>query len=854
MHLGALTISWSRRSRTGVSAVERWAVILGLGWLLSFAYRHGRRPPLTPVDAGEPEANVVETARNIDSGLYLKLPATDQYRRDRERLPARLKRRFFGRERTPIPSYIGLLEDPPSDGDRPKVGICCSGGGIRSAAFNLGALQVLQDKGRLHDADYLAAVSGGAYIAAGLSMVAKTPDRDNEDDDAEKENDDSDLALFSEGRMPFYHGSPEEQYLRNRSSYLAPGGVGLTRFVFRVGLGLLANLVVLTLALVLIAWVLATYYRHVHGPLQEHGDELAAGTRKSEVLTAAGVAGIALLLGGISVFLRSAADRVRRALETLGLYLLGLALVIVVATVAIPELLAFLRDQGIGRTQKQLLGSDAVGGAGAAAAGSFGGLLAAVLLELRAKVTIEDASKAAGWYSKLGAPLRRVISRLAAWLVGPLLLLSIVIVALLAMVSAQHITTWGIIAVAVTFTLAWAFADVTAWSLHPFYRRRLCTAFALKRVTRWENDRYGEAREREYHRLVPLSRSGVRPGPGPSKKWPTLLVCAAANVSDPGATPPGRSVTSFTFSPFAMGGPLVGGVPTPVFEKHIPEHRRRDFTLAAAVAMSGAAISPSMGKETRRSFRFLLALANVRLGVWVPNPRRAEQWLEKTRAGCRTIFNRVHQHEMGKVDQPLALQPKAKSPQRFRRRFWVPRPRPWYLVKEMFGWNSVNDRYLYVTDGGHYENLGLVELLRRGCTEIFCFDASGGTQLDALGDAIALARSELDVEIEDLDPTSLTEDDERLAERCCITGRIRYPGGQPGTLVYARSVVTRDAPYDVQAFRIRDDRFPHHSTVDQLYTDEKFEAYRELGAQAGRSALSDANRARAELYGTVAVV
>ena len=52
----------------------------------------------------------------------------------------------------------------------------------------------------------------------------------------------------------------------------------------------------------------------------------------------------------------------------------------------------------------------------------------------------------------------------------------------------------------------------------------------------------------------------------------------------------------------------------------------------------------------------------------------------------------------------------------------------------------------------HYENLGLVELLRRGCTEIYCLDASGlsadGAEFESLGEAITLARSELGVEIE----------------------------------------------------------------------------------------------------------
>ena len=74
---------------------------------------------------------------------------------------------------------------------------------------------------------------------------------------------------------------------------------------------------------------------------------------------------------------------------------------------------------------------------------------------------------------------------------------------------------------------------------------------------------------------------------------------------------------------------------------------------------------------------------------------------------------------------------------------FLPRPRPSYLFRELFGWNNLNARFLYVTDGGHYENLGLVELLRRECMQVYCFDASGGSSFAALGDAVALARSEM---------------------------------------------------------------------------------------------------------------
>jgi hypothetical protein len=843
-----------RGGRNAVSRVERLAAMLGMTWLLGFAIRQTlrRRPQRgTPDLAPAPKEAAARAdpsdgdALAGDSGLYERIPAWERGERDQSSGWERLKRWLLGRERIPIPSYIGLIEDPPPRGAPAKTGICCSGGGIRSAAFNLGALQELQAAKRLQQSKYVAAVSGGSYIAAAFSMVAKTA-KPNTDD-----SDDSDPGLFTAKRPPLYHGSPEEQYLRNRSSYLAPGGTGRVRFVLRVALGLLVNLAFLVSGLVLVAWVLATYYRHVHGPLQVRDGHVGAGTRHLEWVIAGALAGIALLLGFVSVFLRARTDRARRALETLTIYGLGLAAIIVVVAVALPDLVAFLRNHGFLQDPHDVNSDTAKGGVATAASGSFGALLVAVLLELRSKLSVERATKAAAWYAKLAAPLRRAVARVATWLVGPLLVGSALVFLLLAMVTARHISALAVVGVALLFAVFWLFSDVTAWSLHPFYRRRLCTAFALKRVRRETSDEFGMAVERDYRKLVPLSESGIEPGPGPFKAWPTLVVCAAANVSDAAATPPGRRVTSFTFSPVALGGPLVGGIPTAAFEERIAASRRRDFTLAAAVAMSGAAVSPSMGKETRRSVRFLLGLANVRLGVWVPNPRRTELWLESSK-GMRTRLDRFRDIERGRVKERLipAGDDASRASDQFRKWLLIPRAGPWYLLKEMCGWNSVNDPYLYVTDGGHYENLGLVELLRRGCTEVFCFDASGGKSLDALGDAIALARSELNVEIDELDPAPLKEDDDRLAARCCVSGRITYPGGRKGVLIYARTVVTAEAPYDVQAFRIRDEAFPHHSTLDQLYTDEKFEAYRELGAHTGRAALAEAAKADDALFGS----
>src|SRR4051794_4675283 len=141
--------------------------------------------------------------------------------------PARRARRarraiawlVVGRRPEPRPSDLGLVELPQAE----KIGICCSGGGIRSAAFNLGALQSLMDREWFQRARYLAAVSGGSYIAASLFMVAKTGGAG-----------DSDAAAFSARDYPYRPGSPEEQYLRNRCSYLAPGGLGKLFLAYRV--------------------------------------------------------------------------------------------------------------------------------------------------------------------------------------------------------------------------------------------------------------------------------------------------------------------------------------------------------------------------------------------------------------------------------------------------------------------------------------------------------------------------------------------------------------------------------------------------------------------------------------------
>ncbi len=602
------------------------------------------------------------------------------------------------------------------------------------------------------------------------------------------------------------------------------------------------------IVLAMIAAVLSLYYRAADpGLIRPPPKGTAVGASPCAwvwgaalLLSAAGI-----LMGAFAILLRPRrSDVFRRVLEVWSLPVFILGLVVFALEVVVPLLIDVLRKDSTNEVQ-------ATNAVGVGASASVAGILGAIVVQLRTQIAdpANAIRQAQGQLAALGPRARLAFIYLATGVLGPLLICAMLVAATMVQVETtqwelQIVVPASALLIVVLFN---RFGDLNSWSLHPFYRRRLCTAFALRRIKTAGDPPTGHAEQRKEDELVPLSQTEVVPSvpPWDSREWPALIVCAAANVSDPGASPPGRGVTSFTFSAAEMGGPLVGGVETVAFVNALSPGRQRDLTLPAVVAMSGAAVAPSMGKETRPSVRLLMGMANVRLGVWLPNPRRMESFV-RIRSSLRQLVAE------SKVEQAKAM---LLSPSQFKpeeramalegatgKQATMPRPTPRYLLKELLGWNSINDKFLYVTDGGHYENLGLVEALRRGCTTVYCLDASGGKPLGALGDAIALARSELGVEItfaeEELD--KLRETENGVAKERCATGAMRYTRSTPevtGRIVYAPTVMTSDLPWDVRAFKQEDDAFPRHSTFDQLFTDQKFEAYRVLGYYAGESSV-----------------
>src|SRR5262249_26015130 len=123
-----------------------------------------------------------------------------------------------------------------------------------------------------------------------------------------------------------------------------------------------------------------------------------------------------------------------------------------------------------------------------------------------------------------------------------------------------------------------------------------------------------------------------------------------------------------------------------------------------------------------------------------------------------------------------------------------------HLFKELFGLTDEEGRYVYLSDGGHFENLGVYELVRRRCRYIVVCDSGqdAAHAFEDLGNMIRKVRIDFGIRIEiDLEPLHLDPASGHCRWHCAI-GRIRYDDvdriATPGTLVYVKSCLTGDEP------------------------------------------------------------
>jgi hypothetical protein len=388
---------------------------------------------------------------------------------------------------------------------------------------------------------------------------------------------------------------------------------------------------------------------------------------------------------------------------------------------------------------------------------------------------------------------------------------------------------------AVVFFLG-VLSDETTLSLHPFYRRRLATAFAVRRV---HQDGRTTARAYAPEERTTLSTYGQLPA---QTAFPHVIFAASATLGGK-RTAPGNHRVSYTFCSHWVGGPDVGYVRTHRLEELAPARLERDLTVQAAVALSGAAIAASIGSQRTAWYETLFVVSGIRLGAWMPNPA----FMIATYAATR------HWHDPGL--------PHAR--------------RMTYLLRELFGLHSPTAALLQVTDGGFYDNLCLVELFRRGCTRIYCVDASGDDPPAAatLAEALTLAFEELGVRTDlekgtwstftagsaqaMLPKDPLAALSARLSQTGIITGTFEYPpespfAGRTGALVVAKASLWPNLPYQVLAHAQSAEVFPRDSTGDQFFDDAQYTAYTALGRELGTTAVEAMKASVAKLEDTQA--
>ncbi len=387
----------------------------------------------------------------------------------------------------------------------------------------------------------------------------------------------------------------------------------------------------------------------------------------------------------------------------------------------------------------------------------------------------------------------------------------------------------------VIWLLAVAVFDINYISMHRYYRNRLMETFFSKNNPKCRSLQQSQSDNLDLQAIdIGCSRT----------PFPIINAMIETHGSKQ-AKYANRGGDSFFFTPKRIGSQATGW-------QQARAERYRRLNLATVMAISGAAIDPLIGFTRSRPLGILMTLLNFRLGYWIVNPNHTDD--KPDASGQSPQRNCVKDIKMCMKNAITKLLPVSwHFADEAYRREGVPTPpmtahsfsirmkelfyESWvYLVfKEMFSDLEENDPMVRLTDGGHFENLGLYELVRRRCRTIIAVDASCDPEwrFDDLARLCERVRVDFGAEVE-----INTEDFQRsrktgMALKPYVEGTIRYPGGAPNSrLIYIKATLFLDLPEDVLGYHRRHKKFPHQPTTDQFYDEEQFEAYRELGYRA----------------------
>jgi hypothetical protein len=412
-------------------------------------------------------------------------------------------------------------------------------------------------------------------------------------------------------------------------------------------------------------------------------------------------------------------------------------------------------------------------------------------------------------------------------------LCTLVVAAMLLVIAAHEMdrVLWLLVTTMVLIAISAICYDPNRVGFHEFYRARIVRAFlGAGRIRRTAHREVGgdeESRDdaTEVQRMddLALDQFDIRSAPNADNALgPLHLVVCAANDLTPRSplASMSRGADSAVLSPVGFS---VGTHWTYWREDNNAKPTFEDIpTLGAAITASAAAFNTQMGAKSIAlgpAVTFLMTSLGLRLGLWLRHPALLN-------ADRRRILASLGPD--GKYGAPLS--PVVRSQARLN------------FFSELVGRSdSRHGDWVFLSDGGHFDNTALYELVRRHCRFIIVSDCGEDFDraYDDLGVAVRRVRVDFDVDVRiNLEP--LKPDASGVSRQPMVAGDIHYPDGDTGTLLVFKPTIVGTEPPDVLQYRARNAKFPHQSTVDQFYDEAQWESYRRLGHHAARIAFTTA--------------
>lgn len=673
-------------------------------------------------------------------------------------------------------------------------GLAISGGGIRSASFGLGVMQALVSttpKSLLTRIDYLSTVSGGGYIGSALTWFLHKglPGGGN----AGTEPGNFPFGRIGAGGRTDPKGNLILDFIRQHGNYLIPGK-GLNA-ISLIGVAIRSMFVSLFVYLSLLT-IIITGLRFIGAfeilPISKIFDTGVTNTLSLVTLLWLAIIIIALLALASFVFsLRTYVAKGKTSRYKRSIYFqkwIGLAWIGVLGLVVI-GVLPYIYNW-LPEVWRQV----------SAGSSTFIGAMIGFL----------EYRKAQDPVSAKGGKKSGILIIIAAFaLIYGLLLISFNL-------SIIFLNPWYFIGLVTVTGVLGFFVNLNYVGLHQMYRNRLMETF-MPNAMNVEMNQWDPATDADEALLEIMCTKNKdeekdKDEHTQCKRPYHLINTNIVLVDSPTAKFRGRGGDSFLLSPLNCGSDATCYRET----KEYMKKGRRRMTLATSMAISGAAVNPDTGAAGKGVTRnklvsALLGLLNLRLGYWAQNP---------------------------KLKKRLPFPPN----------FFVPG-----LSADILGIGLKEKRLsIELTDGGHFENLGLYELIRRRTDIIIASDAGADPNFHFgdLANAVERVRVDFgviirflpDCDLGGLLPGSATGPEAEkynLSARSFAIAKIKYPpaGNAPsepkkeGYLIYIKTTLTRNLTADIYGYKSDNNSFPDQSTADQFFDEKQFEAYRELGYQ-----------------------